>query len=43
MRAVAFWFEKAASLHDDHAKADKQECEAPPIEIQFFHSKNLCF
>jgi hypothetical protein len=41
MRAIAFWFKQAATFHYNHTHREEEECDAPPVEIYFFHSQAL--
>jgi len=43
VRAITFWFKQATAFQHDHAHRKEKECDAPPVDIEFFHSKIIIF
>lgn len=43
MWAIAFWLKQAATLQHNHANGEKEERNAPPVEIEFFHGCDFVF
>ncbi|MBC7777640.1 MAG: hypothetical protein H7246_19555 [Phycisphaerae bacterium] len=40
---IAFGLKQAAALEYNHAHGEEEECNAPPVEIDFFHSQGIEF
>jgi hypothetical protein len=41
VRTVAFRFEKTAAFQHDHTYGEQKESNTPPVEFEFFHSKDF--
>ncbi len=41
VRTVTLRFEQAAALQHNHADGKEKECDAPPVDIEFFHSHGI--